>query len=97
MKLWSNSTVPGGGSSVPEKRLLAAVLQRAVADFISGEEELRVEAEAWIMDDDTENDSPLTFRFICEALDLNGDNLRRAIVAQANSNPEMLLAEAAGM
>ncbi len=95
MKLWSNSTVPGGGGSAPERRLLAAVLQRAVADFIGGEEELRVDAEAWLMDEENLSESPLTFRFICEALDLNGDNLRRAIIAQAQTNPEMLVSEVA--
>jgi len=84
MKLWSNSTVPGNGSFVPEKRLLAAVLQRAVADFLGGEPDVRVEAGYWIFCDDV-TDAPLTFRFICEALDLECVSLRKAIQAQSGN------------
>lgn len=84
MKLWSNSTVPGSGSFVPEKRLLAAVLQRAVADYIGGEADMRTEARNWIMNDENIG-SPLTFTFVCEALDLNMELLRTAIEAQAQN------------
>jgi hypothetical protein len=41
MKSWSNSEIPQNGSYIPEKRLLAAVLQRAITDFLSGEGELK--------------------------------------------------------
>ena len=37
MKFWSNSDVPTPGAAIPELRLLAAVLQRAIHDFIGGE------------------------------------------------------------
>lgn len=84
MRLWSNSTVPGNGSFVPEKRLLAAVLQRAVADYVGGEAEMKLEARKWLMTDEVE-DCPLTFSFVCEALDLNADLLRTAIEAQAQA------------
>ena len=87
MKLWSNTTIPGSGSFVPEKRLLAAVLQRAVADFVGGEDDMRKEAGGWLFDNSDSDDSdesspPLTFTFICEALDLDIDTLRKAIAAQ---------------
>ena len=40
----------------------------------------------WLMDDssndDDEDETPLTFNFICEALDLDKDNLRKAISLQ---------------
>lgn len=93
MRLWSNSTVPGNGHFVPEKRLLAAVLQRAVADFLGGEADVKVEAGSWIFsdgdnndkNDDEDGDAPLTFRFICEALDLECDSLRKAILAQSEN------------
>ena len=84
MKFWSNSDTPPAGSSVPEKRLLAAVLQRAVTDFVSGEGEIKEGARAWLLDDEP-SDAPLTFRFICEALDLDPMSLRRAIVLQAQA------------
>lgn len=84
MKWWSNSDLPGGGNSIPEKRLLAAVLQRAVADFIGGEQDVREEAGIWLLDDEA-TDAPLSFKFICEALDLDSEGLRKAIVYQAQA------------
>ena len=85
MKWWSNSDTPPVGSQIPEKRLLAAVLQRAVTDYIGGEGELREGARAWIMEDE-QTDAPLTFSFVCEALDLDALSLRKAIQAQAEGH-----------
>jgi hypothetical protein len=90
MKSWSNSDTPGAGGFVPEKRLLAAVLQRAITDFLGGEGELREGARIWLMDDEP-TDAPLSFRFICEALDLDVGSLRSAIQTQSeNTNTEVL-------
>ena len=94
MKFWSNSDTPTGGNSVPEKRLLAAVLQRAVTDFVSGEGELREGARIWLFDDEP-TDAPLCFRFICEALDMDVDSLRNAIMLQSQNASPALLQEAA--
>lgn len=94
MKFWSNSDIPGAGTHVPEKRLLAAVLQRAVADYVTGDGDLREGAKAWLLHDEP-SDAPLTFLFICEALDLDIESLRKAIKAQAErevSAKELLLA-----
>lgn len=81
MKSWSNSDVPNQSPSVPEKRLLAAVLQRAITDFVYGDGELREGARLWLFDEEP-TDAPLSFRFICEALDLDQPSLRRAIEIQ---------------
>lgn len=89
MKFWSNSDIPSAGSFVPEKRLLAAVLQRAISDYVSGEGELREGARVWMMDDEP-TDAPLTFRFICEALDLDSKSLRKAIELQAQNQPQYI-------
>ena len=94
MKFWSNSEIPGSNSQVPEKRLLAAVLQRAITDFISGQGELRESARAWIMEEDCA-DAPLTFGFICEALDLDPLSLRKGILMQAQMAPQVFAQEAA--
>ena len=91
MKFWSNSDVPSSSSSVPEKRLLAAVLQRAISDFVGGEGELKESARLWLMDDEP-TDAPLTCRFICEALDLDCDSLRKAINLQAISQSTLMSA-----
>lgn len=84
MKFWSNSDIPNATGFVPERRLLAAVLQRAVTDFIAGDGDLKEGARLWLFDDEP-TDAPLTFRFICEALDLDCDSLRRAIALQAEN------------
>ncbi|MCB0335879.1 MAG: hypothetical protein KDD62_06220 [Bdellovibrionales bacterium] len=81
MKFWSNSEIPGAGSYVPEKRLLAAVLQRAVTDYVTGDGDLKETARLWLFMDEPA-DAPLSFTFICEALDLDIDSLRKAIFLQ---------------
>jgi hypothetical protein len=84
MKNWSNSDIPNASGYVPEKRLLAAVLQRAVTDFVTGDGDMKEGARLWLFDDEP-TDAPLTFRFICEALDLDCDSLRKAIAVQAET------------
>jgi hypothetical protein len=81
MSFWSNSDVPPASTFVPEKRLLAAVLQRAITDFVSGDGEVQENARQWLLEEDT-SESPLTFSFICEALDLDAMGLRKAIFLQ---------------
>lgn len=84
MKGWSNSEIPAFVTQVPEKRLLAAVLQRAITDFLGCEGDLRESAEAWLFRDEPE-DAPLSFVFICEALDLDMSNLRGALIEQSQA------------
>jgi len=93
MKFWSNSEIPPSGPYVPEKRLLAAVLQRAITDYLSGTGEIRESAKAWLMEEDC-LDAPLTFGFICEALDLDGLSLRKAILHQYENQPVEYVQEA---
>lgn len=90
MKFWSNSDIPQGSTSIPEKRLLAAVLQRAITDLLTGDRDLADSAYAWIMEEDETSDAPLSFSFICEALDLDCETLRRAILSQASSALKMV-------
>jgi hypothetical protein len=71
---------------LPEKRLLAAVLQRAITDFISGDQDVQEDAAQWLLDDEPSG-SPLTFDFVCEALDIDPESLRRQIIAQRVSLP----------
>lgn len=94
MKFWSNSDVHVAGPYIPEKRLLAAVLQRAITDYIGGEGDLRDGARCWLMEDEP-TEAPLSFKFICEALDLDINTLRKAIKYQAEVLPSVYLQEAA--
>ena len=96
MKFWSNSDTPNAGTFIPEKRLLAAVLQRAITDFLGGEGELKESARLWLMEEDDEDDEcPLTFTFICEALDLDEVGLRKAIWEQSMRGPDIAVNEIA--
>jgi hypothetical protein len=91
MKFWSNSEVAPTTGVIPELRLLAAVLQRAIHDFVGGDGDVREGARAWLMDDEP-SDAPLSFRFICEALDLDLDSLRSAIARQAEEQVQQFAA-----
>jgi hypothetical protein len=93
MGFWSNSDTPPPGAAIPELRLLAAVLQRAIHDFIGGDGDVKEGARIWLMDDEP-TDAPLSFAFICEALDLDGESLRRSIVRQAEVSSKALASAA---
>ena len=82
MKLWSNRSVarPTGGFN-PERRLLAAVLQRAITDFLSGEGELHASAKEWMYNDEEQHEA-FCFHYICEALDFHKEELRKAVMRQ---------------
>ena len=82
MKLWSNNSVPRSNGGVnPERRLLAAVLQRAITDYLSGEGELHLSAREWLYGPEESVDS-FGFGYICEALDFHKEELRKAISRQ---------------
>jgi len=83
MKLWSNNNIQkNNGGLNPERRLLAAVLQRAVTDFLTGDDELKASAHEWIFAQDDPNET-FGFSFICEALDFHKEELRKAIGRQS--------------
>ncbi len=82
MKLWSNDNIPrGSGGFNPERRLLAAVLQRAITDFLTGEGELKDSAQEWLYGQDDPSEA-FGFSYICEALDFHKEELRKAIRRQ---------------
>ncbi len=82
MRLWSNSSVQrGNGGFNPEKRLLAAVLQRAITDFLTGDGEIQLSARDWIFSDEDTSET-FCFLYICEALDFNASELRKAVSRQ---------------
>jgi len=82
MKLWSNSNISTSiGGFNPERRLLAAILQRAITDFLSGEGDLQLSAKEWLYGEDDPNET-FGFTYICEALDFHQEELRKAIAGQ---------------
>lgn len=82
MKLWSNDNVLQSlGGFNPERRLLAAILQRAITDFVSGDGELQQSAEEWLYSQDDDGET-FGFTYICEALDFHREELRKAVRRQ---------------
>ena len=62
-----------GQASSPEKRLLVAILERAILDYV-GNDEAEVEgAEAWLFDSNGDEEDPDAFSFLwtCNELDLD--------------------------
>lgn len=93
MKAWSNDDTEKNNGFVPEKKLLVAVLQRAVTDYMTGDEETKAESYEWISNNDLIHDEkPLTFRFICEALEFDIDSLRSAIQSHADQDKDAVSA-----
>ena len=82
MKLWSNNTVPKSSGAInPERRLLAAVLQRAITDYLGGEGEVQESAREWLFGVDDPSET-FGFAYVCEALDFHQEELQKAISAQ---------------
>ena len=63
-------------TGTPERRLLLAMLERAILDFVGNDKREMEEADEWLFgDEDSENDENskriFTFKWICQELDLN--------------------------
>ena len=83
MKLWSNGNIHQSlGGFNPERRLLAAILQRAITDFLTGEGDMQVSAKEWLFEQESETIDNFGFCYICEALDFHKEELRKAISGQ---------------
>ena len=57
----------------PEKRLLFAMCERAVRDFLSTDKDESENARAWL--EDNEGANPFSFPWICECLDINREHI----------------------
>jgi hypothetical protein len=85
---------PTEGARSPEERLMLAVLERAIRDYIGGAPEERDDAEEWLFaDDDPTTDDrevqkfePFSFPWICHVLDLNGAQILKRIVIAAEQS-----------
>ena len=88
MKFWSNASVQRSTTSFnPERRLLTAVLQRAITDFLTCDGEIRDSAREWIYEGSDDTDEAFGFSYICEALDFHKEELRKAIMRQYDAQP----------
>jgi len=73
----------------PERHLLAAMLQRAIADVLSSipiERHIQREALGWVMRKSKDNRlRKFSFEWVCQALDIDSDTLRSSILEHYNS------------
>jgi len=59
-------------TGTPERRLLLAILERAILDFVGNEPKEVEEAERWLFGEpDQESSSQFSFAWVCEQLDLD--------------------------
>ncbi len=83
MRLWSNSEcAKGAGGFNPERRLLAAVLQRAITDYLTGDGDVQSSAQEWLFSEEENTADTFGFAYICEALDFHASELKKAILRQ---------------
>lgn len=77
MKLWDNHNQPSKVINSPEKRLIAAVLFRALDDFTSGREinAYKDSAQEWIYAADDDALAPYGFVWCCDVLGIESDLL----------------------
>jgi hypothetical protein len=67
--------------AIPERNLIAKVLERAICDILNGPCEVHVRANAiqWLKSDESCPDS-MSYVWICEQLDLNHETLRNIVL-----------------
>jgi hypothetical protein len=66
----------------PERRLLLAILERAILDYVGNDMREVVEAQEWLFDDHaTPGRSHFSFQWICEQLDLDHRHIADKIKA----------------
>ena len=67
-------------TGTPERRLLMAILERALLDYVGNESREVQEAEEWIFSDAVDFTSkPFSFPWLCSELDLDTDDIREKI------------------
>lgn len=70
---------------VPEKRLLYAIVERAVRDCLGSRDEDSQEATEWLFcDGNTRETIPFSFPWICENLELDQSEFRSRVLRTAD-------------
>ena len=67
------------GFWIPERRLLAAVLHRAVTDLTGSDPRMAQEAHDWIFEEVIEPYQLFSFAWVCEQLELDSSIISSAI------------------
>ena len=84
-RYWATLELKAG--SVPEGKLMLALLESAMRVYrdsrFKPSNVRRREVEQWLFEE--ESNSPIPFRFVCDALDLDAEAIRRAFRSRSNS------------
>lgn len=69
-------------TGTPERRLLAAILERAILDYVGNDIDEAESATSWLFDDDAEEPHyQFSCAWVCEALDLDYNDIAAKIKA----------------
>lgn len=69
-------------TGTPERRLLLAILERAILDFVGNEPNEVIEAEHWIFSEqDSQYLTAFSFNWVCQQLDLDPRHISQIIRA----------------
>jgi hypothetical protein len=67
-------------TGTPERRLLLAILERAILDYVGNDAREVQEAQEWLFEDGDNGRNPqFSFAWLCEQLDLDPDKITRHI------------------
>lgn len=70
-----------GSTSSPERRLLLAILERAILDLVGNDSKEVEEAEAWLFAESEAPHAVFSFGWLCEQLDLDRVKIAQKIRA----------------
>jgi hypothetical protein len=70
---------------LPEKKLMTAVLERAILDLKNPDPEVREDAASWFNSPDEPNPCLFSYRHLCLALDLDQDKFRQKVFSEKPS------------
>lgn len=65
----------------PERRLLLAILERAILDFVGNDTREIQGSSDWMFSDDSDDDGEFSFGWVCRQLDLDPDSIAEHIRA----------------
>ena len=63
----------------PERRLLLAILERAILDFVGNDSREIQGSSDWLFGDDSEDDGEFSFGWVCRQLDLDPESIAEHI------------------
>ena len=70
---------PPNFTGSPERRLILAVLERAILDYVGNESEEVQQAKNWLFGEDALDTNPFSFGWVCQQLDLDPIRVTRKI------------------